>query len=169
MPWIQNKTFAEIAVGDTASARRTLRAGDLRAWAAAFGEADPLSAAAGSQAAVGIVTALLTALVGSDLPGTGSSIRTTSVEIHGALPLSAALTTRLIVREKHTNRGIVILDGQCADATGQIFATATLEVLAPTTRQRNEFAEHRLEGLVEGCRNLPPMLTGVVHPCSAPS
>jgi phosphate acetyltransferase len=28
-------------------------------------------------------------------------------------------------------------------------------------------AEHRLDGLIERCRNLKPMLTGVVHPCSA--
>ena len=27
--------------------------------------------------------------------------------------------------------------------------------------------EHRLEGLIERCRTLKPMLTGVVHPCSA--
>jgi phosphotransacetylase len=28
-------------------------------------------------------------------------------------------------------------------------------------------AEHRLDGLIERCRDLKPMLTGVVHPCSA--
>ncbi|MGA9601191.1 MAG: bifunctional enoyl-CoA hydratase/phosphate acetyltransferase [Methylocystis sp.] len=28
-------------------------------------------------------------------------------------------------------------------------------------------AEHRLDGLIERCRDLTPMLTGVVHPCSA--
>jgi hypothetical protein len=39
--------------------------------------------------------------------------------------------------------------------------------LAPTTRQRHQVAEHRLEGLVDRCRGLKPMLTGVVHPCSA--
>jgi phosphate acetyltransferase len=42
-----------------------------------------------------------------------------------------------------------------------------LEVLAPTTRIRRELPEHRLEGLLERCRGLKPMLSGVVHPCSA--
>ena len=46
-------------------------------------------------------------------------------------------------------------------------ATARLEVVAPTTRLRREVPEHRLEGLLERCRGLKPMLTGVVHPCSA--
>ena len=32
-------------------------------------------------------------------------------------------------------------------SAGQVFATAILEVLAPTTRQRHQVAEHRLEGL----------------------
>ena len=60
-----------------------------------------------------------------------------------------------------------MLDGSCADPAGQVVATAILEVLAPTTRQQREVAEHRLDGLLERCRDLKPMLTGVVHPCSA--
>ena len=40
MQTVVNKTFDEIATGDKASTERTLQAGDLRAWAAAFGEGD---------------------------------------------------------------------------------------------------------------------------------
>jgi hypothetical protein len=40
MQTIINRTFDEIALGDSASAERTLLAGDVRAWAAACGEAD---------------------------------------------------------------------------------------------------------------------------------
>ena len=167
MQTIVNKTFKEIAVGDAASVQRTLQAGDVRAWAAAFGEVDMLIGPGESQGASGIVTAILTALVGSDLPGPGTSIRKTSVQISGALPIGGAMTARLVVREKRSDQGIVVLDGQCTDPTGQVFATAILEVLAPTTRQQYERAEHQLDGLVERCRNLKPMLTGVVHPCSA--
>jgi phosphotransacetylase len=83
------------------------------------------------------------------------------------LPIGAAMTARLVVREKLSDQGIVVLDGQCNDPAGQIVATAILEVLAPTTRQQYQMAEHRLEGLVDRCRDLKPMLTGVVHPCSA--
>ena len=89
MQTIVNKTFKEIAVGDTASVQRTLQAGDVRAWAAAFGEVDMLAGPGESQGAAGIVTAILTALVGSALPGPGTSIRTTSVQINGALPIGA--------------------------------------------------------------------------------
>ena len=136
MQTIVNKTFDEIAPGDTASAERTLQAGDVRAWAAAFGEGGTLAGPGESQAAAGIVTAMLTALVGSALPGPGSSIRAISVQIKGALPIGVAMTARLVVREKRPDQGIVVLDGQCTDPAGQVVATAILEVLAPTTRQQ---------------------------------
>ena len=167
MSLIANKTFDEIAPGDTASVQRTLQAGDVRAWAAAFGEVGTLSGSGESQVAAGIVTAMLTALVGSVLPGPGSAIHATSVQVKGRLPIGVAMTMRLVVREKRSDQGIVVLDGRCTDPAGQIVATAILEVLAPTIRQTIEVAEHRLEGLIERCRDLKPMLTGVVHPCSA--
>jgi phosphate acetyltransferase len=110
---------------------------------------------------------MLTALVGSSLPGPGSSIRAVSVQVEGALPIAAAMTVRLTVREKRPDSGIVVLDGQCTDPAGRVVATAALDVRAPTTRQQRQIPEHRLDRLIERCRNLKPMLTGVVHPCSA--
>jgi len=140
MPSVENKTFGEITVGESASTERTLQAGDVRAWAAAFGEAGTLAGPGESQAAAGIITGILTALVGSALPGPGSSIRAASVRIEGALPIATVMTARLVVREKRPDQGIVVLDGQCADPTGQVVATAILEVLAPTMRQRLDIA-----------------------------
>ena len=40
MQTLLNKTFEEIATGDAVSVERTLVAGDLRAWASAFGDGD---------------------------------------------------------------------------------------------------------------------------------
>ncbi len=65
MPSVQNKTFDEIRLGDTASVQRTLQARDVRAWAAAFGDVGLLADAGDTQGAAGIVTALLSSLVGS--------------------------------------------------------------------------------------------------------
>ena len=105
MQTIVNKTFGEIVPGDAATVQRTLQAGDVRAWAAAFGEVDMLAAPGENQGAAGIVTAILTALVGSTLPGPGASIRKTSVQINGPLPIGAAMTARLVVREKRSSSG----------------------------------------------------------------
>src|SRR5271167_3559376 len=162
MQTVVNKTFDEIAPGDAASVERTLQAGDMRAWGAAFGEGDMLAGPSESQAAAGIVTAMLTALAGSALPGPGSSIRAVSVQVKGALPIASAMTVRLTVREKQADNGIVGLDGTCTAPGGRVVATAALDVLAPTTRQQRQIQEHRLDGLIERCRDLKPMLTGVV-------
>jgi len=167
MVFIENRTFDEIKLGDTASVQRTLQARDVRAWAAAFGDVGPLAEAGDMQGAAGIVTAILTALVGSALPGPGSSIRSTAVQVLAALPIDEAMTAQVVVREKRAGERLVILAGQCTDPAGQQVATAVLEVVAPTTRLRREVAEHRLDGLLERCSGLKPMLTGVVHPCSA--
>jgi phosphotransacetylase len=167
MTSIQNKTFDEIKLGDTASVQRTLQARDIRAWATAFGDVGQLAEAGDVQDAAGIVTAILTALIGSTLPGPGSSIRSTAVQVRSALPIDAVLTAQVVVREKRAGQGLVILDGQCTDPAGKQLATAVLEVVAPATRLRREVPEHRLDGLLERCRGLKPMLTGVVHPCSA--
>jgi phosphate acetyltransferase len=167
MTTIVNKTFEEIAPGDAASVERSLQVGDVRAWDAAFGDTDVLTVPGESQAATGIVASILTALVGSALPGPGSTIRTVSVHLKGALPIGVAMTANLVVREKRSAQGIVVLDGKCTDAAGQLVATAILEVLAPTRRQQRQVAEHRLEELIERCHDLEPMLTGIVHPCSA--
>jgi phosphotransacetylase len=40
-------------------------------------------------------------------------------------------------------------------------------LVSKPTRQPGQGSEHRLDGLVERCRTLKPMMTGVVHPCSA--
>jgi phosphotransacetylase len=166
MPSIENKTFDEIRVGDAASSQRSFQAGDVRAWATAFGDAGLLAEPGHGHGAAGIVTALLTSLVGSALPGPGSSVRSTAVQVHAALPIDVVLTAKIVVREKRSDQGIVVLDGQCTDPAGQQVATAVLEVLAPTARLRREVPEHRLDGLLERCRGLKPVLTGVVHPCS---
>jgi phosphate acetyltransferase len=169
MPTLVNKTFDEIRLGDSATALRQLQASDLRAWANAFGEAEVRTDAGDSQGAAGIVTALLTALAGSTLPGPGTTIRSTLIQVLAALPLGQPLTSRLTVRDKHANTGMVVLDACCTDASGTVIATGTLEVQAPTERQVHQMAEHRLDGLLERCSTLSAMLTGVVHPCDAAS
>ena len=166
MAFIQNKTFDEIRVGDTASVQRTLEARDVRAWGAAFGDVALLTESADTHATAGIITAILTSLVGSALPGPGSSVRSITVHVAAALPIDAVLTAQIVVREKRAEEKLVVLEGQCAGPAGQQVATATIEVAAPATRIRRDVPEHRLDGLLQRCHGLKPMLTGVVHPCS---
>src|SRR5260370_17238937 len=162
-----SKTFDEIRPGDTACVQRTLQAGDVRAWTAAFGDGGALAGGADGQGAAGIVTAILTGLAASTLPGQGSEVRSASVQVKRALPIDTALTVQLKVCDKRPPERLVLLDGLCTDSGGNVVASAMLEVLPPATAVQRFVPEHRLQGLLERCRGLKPMLTGVVHPCSA--
>jgi phosphotransacetylase len=167
MQTVVSKTFDEIRPGDTACVQRTLQAGDVRAWTAAFGDGGALAEAADGQGAAGIVTAILTGLAASTLPGPGSEVRSASVQVKRALPIDTALTVQLKVCDKRPPERLVLLDGLCTDSGGNVVASAMLEVLPPATAVQRFVPEHRLQGLLERCRGLKPMLTGVVHPCSA--
>src|SRR5260370_4461563 len=97
MQTVVSKTFDEIRPGDTACVQRTLQAGDVRAWTAAFGDARDLAEAADGQGAAGIVTAILTGLAASALPGPGSEVRSASGQVKRAFPIHTALTVQLKV------------------------------------------------------------------------
>lgn len=165
MSLIVNRTFDALKPGDSASQERTVQPADVRAWAAAFGDAGP--AAAEGQATAGIVSSLVAALVGSALPGPGTRIRAVNVEVKAPLPLGNPLTVTVTVRSLDAAETTVLLDGKCAGADGALVATASVLAQAPTTSQSVEVAEHRLEGLLDRCKGLKPMATGVVHPLNA--
>lgn len=163
---LENKTLDEIAVGETVSYERTVSLADLRARAAALGDVDVGAPSRAGESSAGIVTALLSSLVEWRLPGPGSVIRSVSVRLHRVIPIDAPITARLVVRETQPDLGVVLLEGQCTDASGVLLAEATFEVIAPRSKVRRELPEHRLDDLVDRCAGLPPMLTAVVHPCS---
>jgi phosphate acetyltransferase len=160
----KGRTFDELHVGDHASVQRTLQPRDLRAWDAAFGAAGASDQR--ERDAAGIVTAILTSLVGTDLPGPGSTVRSCTVDVVGPVPVGAPLTAELSVREKRAAGGMVVIEGRCTDDTGAATATAVLKVAAPSVATMREVPAYRLEGFLDRCRGLKPMLTGVVHPCS---
>ncbi len=117
---IESKTFDELRPGDTAFSERSLASADLRAWSVLSGSSD-------GQAAVGLVTSLFSALAESRLPGPGSVIRSIAVDINSPIKPGSAKTT-LVVKSKVPDRGVVILDGKCADASGGVIASAVLEI-----------------------------------------
>ena len=133
MPIVVNKTFDEIAVGDTASAARTLRAGDLRAWGAAFGESGR-ALPARARARMRQASSRHSDLRWSDRRSPVPAVRSAppSVRIKGPLPIGAVMTARLVVQEKRRGPG----DRRARrplHRTRQaiVFATAILEVAGP--------------------------------------
>ena len=114
------------------------------------------------QDAAGIVTAILTALIGSTLAARVVHPLDRG-QVRSALPIDAVLTAQVVVR-KRADQGLVICCGQCTDPQGKQLATAVWAVVAPTTPLA---PEHRWS---TGCWSAAAGSTvsaGVVHPCSA--
>jgi phosphate acetyltransferase len=166
MPTIVNRLLEDIRPGDGATVGRTVRAADLKAWAAAFGDAGLLAGAGEAQAAAGFAASLFAALVGSALPGPGAAIRSSTVTLEAALPVDVPLTVALSVREVRSADRTVLLDGRLSAPDGTVVATAAITAATPAEAMKVEVPEHRLDGLLDRCRGLDPMPTAVVHPLS---
>ena len=162
---IENKTFDEIRPGDTASMQRNLAATDLRAWSVLLGGGSA-GVNGSKEGSAALATALFSSLAQSQLPGPGSAICSITLDMKLPIKPGTAKTT-LTVKSKRPERGTVLLDGLCADESGIVIASAVVEVEAPRSKLRRSTDAHRLDGLLEECRGLKPMVTGVVHPCSA--
>ncbi|MBB3810677.1 bifunctional enoyl-CoA hydratase/phosphate acetyltransferase [Pseudochelatococcus contaminans] len=166
MPTIANKTLEELRPGDTASSTRILQAADARAWANAFGDASLAAGEPAGQAPTGIITSVFAALVGTSLPGPGSQIRSLSLDVKDDLPAEGELVATLTVREVQPADKTALLDAK-AVVGDKVIAEGTVLVTAPATSIKVDYADHRLDALLERARGLKPIPTAVVHPLSA--
>ena len=163
----KNKTLDELRVGDSASIERSLNRADLRLWAALTGNPSLDEDVVEACGITTWATSLFSSLIGSTLPGLGSTIQAASTRYHQPVAIGTKVTATVAVKEIRHDQALVLLDCRCNDASGALIADAIIEVRAPTMKIRKERAEHRLEELVDRCRGLKPMPTAVVHPCSA--
>jgi len=140
---IENKTFDEIRVGQTASLSRTLHSDDGETWAALTGDVnlidlDPSPADSsmfpygGGQAMW--AAALFSTVAGTRLPGLGSL--TTAADIHfiRPVPIGQRVTATVTVKEKRTKNAAVVLDCACTDDSGQELLVGTLGCWRPGRR-----------------------------------
>jgi phosphotransacetylase/acyl dehydratase len=181
---IENKTFDEIRVGETACMVRAFRKDDVETWAAVTGnlnllDLDPSSVDSsmfphGAGQAMW-AAALFSTIAGMRLPGLGSVITAAEIEFLRPVPIGARLTAMVTVKEKRAETNAIVLECGCTDESGQELLVGTLEVAAPKQKMRLPVRElptvqlrreDRYLELVKMCDGLPPMTTAVVHPCS---
>ncbi len=181
---LENKTFDEIQIGDTASLTQALRHEDIETWAAITGnpellatpEVDAVTGAFESAGASGMwAAALISTIIGTRLPGLGSATKSVRLQFLGPAAVGTPVTATVTVREKKAESGTVILDCRCAAAEGREFLIAEAEVAAPKEKIRAPLGElptiqlrraDRYLELIARCEGLEPMSTAVVHPCS---
>jgi phosphotransacetylase len=169
MQFIENKTFDEIKIGDSAELTRTLRLQDF-AWLAPAADAAPLSSVAGHAWGA----ALLSAVLDTELPGPGTVLLGQTLNFRRPAALGDAVTARIKVREKIAGEKRLVLDCECVGPSGDVLASGQADVIAPVQKMRgpralaqtyiHERGEH-FRALTAAARKNPPIRTAIIHPC----
>ena len=188
MERIENRTFDEIKLGDTASLVRTLTHKDIELFAIMSGDINPThldDAFAKSDMFHKVVAhgmwsgALISTVLGTQLPGPGTVYVDQSLHFQGAIGLGDTITVSVKVREKIEETHRVIFDCRAVNQKAEEVITGTADVIAPTekiSRPRIILPEvelrqkgRRYELLLKMTHGLDPIRTAVVHPVDTPS
>ena len=188
MDRIENLTFDEIKVGDTASLVRTLTYKDIEVFAIMSGDINPAhvdesftkSDMFHKIVAHGMWGAtLISTVVGTQLPGPGSIYTDQSLHFLRSVGLADTITVTVRVAKKTEETHRILLECHVSNQRGEEVISGTAEVIAPTekiSRPRALLPEielrqkgRRYERLIEMTRGLPPIRTAVVHPVDTPS
>ena len=184
---IQNYTFDELKVGMSARLTHKLTHDDVKLFAVASGdpvlaglaEGMTLTAALGKRPAYAALSStLVSRLIGTELPGPGTSIVAESMRYQHAVSVGDSVTVTVTVREKRAPGNIVILDCAATNQHGDPMLAGTIEVSVLTQKvsvPRMEPAtisvqEHdSYEAILKACKTLPAVVTAVAHPCDESS
>ncbi|OAI29222.1 enoyl-CoA hydratase, partial [Methylosinus sp. R-45379] len=184
---IENRTFDEIAVGDSASSTRTLTPEDIDLFALVSGDVNPAHldpAYAETDLFHKIIAhgmwggALISAVFGTRLPGPGTIYLSQDLHFRAPVGIGDEITTTVTVREKKPEKKRIVFDCVCVNQTGREVITGTAEVQAPTEKVRRPRIElpdvrlnrrHGFRTLLSRVAGLAPTVVAVAHPCDTAS
>ena len=181
---LRNRTFDEIAIGDSASLERAFSPQDIQMFALQSGDdVDPESSVSSpSRDTTEAICAnvLISAVLGTRLPGPGTQYVSQNLRLLGAVRPGDRLTVQMQVSSKDTATHHVTLDCTCTSQEGVAIFQGQVEVVAPTERiERTRTAlpeihpdaqgHTGLQRLLAHVAHLQPIRVAVAHPCDAPS
>ena len=183
MDRIENRTFGEVKVGDTASITRTLTHKDIELFAIMSGDVNPAHVDeefAKSDMFHKIIAhgmwggALISTVLGTQLPGPGAIYLSQSLRFRRPVGLGDQITVTVKVTEKDEEKHRITLDCQAINQNGDNVISGTAEVIAPTekiSRERVTLPEvkflekgRQYRRLLDLTQGLYPIRTAVVHP-----
>ena len=186
--WLENVTYDELVVGQSARLLRTLSTSDIQAFAAVSGDTNPthLNAEyANHMLSQGVIAhgmwggALISALLGTRFPGPGTIY--VSQDLHFVRPvrIGDTLTVTATVTSKDDQRKQVTLACQATNQKGESVLHGMAQVIAPTHKVRLPKPqapqiqlfdpEARFRELLALGHGIPAVRCAVVHPCDADS
>ena len=186
---LRNRTFDEIAVGDSASIERTLTAAHIQLFAAMSGDINPThldTEFAASTRYHGVIAhgmwgaALISAVLGTRLPGPGTVYVSQTLHFHAPVRVGDCLTVTVSVTARDATKRCLVLNCVCTNQKNETVISGEATVLAPTERierarstlpQVSITMRHGddLVRLLQYVKPLGRIKVAVVHPCDAVS
>ncbi len=185
---VENVTFDEIKLGQSARLLRTLTLADIQAFAAVSGDTNPAhldAKYANDTLFHGVIAhgmwggALISALLGTQFPGPGTIYLDQVLHFTKPVRVGDTLTVTATVVSKDEAKKSVELDCQVLNQKGERVLHGTARVLAPTEKVRLAHInapqiqlfdpEARFKELLALGAGLAPVRCAVVHPCDAGS
>ncbi|MDB5697264.1 MAG: phosphate acetyltransferase, partial [Alphaproteobacteria bacterium] len=180
---IENRTFEEMSVGESASVTRTLTEQDIQLFALVSGDVNPahMDPAFAEDDIFHKVIAhglwgggLISSVLGTELPGPGTIYLSQSLRFLRPVGLGDVITASVTVTEKRQEHHVVLLDCRCVNQHGEDVIVGKAEVKAPTEKVRRprialpdfRIANHdRYHALLAAAEGGLPIRTVIVHPC----
>jgi phosphate acetyltransferase len=181
---LRNRTFSDLRIGDSASLSRTASPLEIRSFALISGDLNPAhvdEAFAQLQGRGRLVAhdmwvgALISSVLGNELPGPGTVQLAQSIEFGDPVGAGDTVTATVAVRDKRADGRVVVFDCRCVNQRGETVATGSAEVRAPDRAVEmprpdaallTVHARDKFEPLLDAAEALDPVPTAVAHPCS---
>jgi phosphotransacetylase/acyl dehydratase len=183
MDYIENRTFNEIQLGESASLSRTLTKDDILLFAAVSGDVNPAHVDeefARSDIFHKVIAhgmwgaALISTVLGTLLPGPGTIYLSQTLRFKRPVAVGDTVTVTVTAQEKIQDKRRVVFACQCVNQAGEVVIEGAAEVMAPKEKIKrprvvlpqvklyDELAHYReLLRLTEG---LEPIRMAVAHP-----
>ncbi|HUW36315.1 MAG TPA: bifunctional enoyl-CoA hydratase/phosphate acetyltransferase [Rhodocyclaceae bacterium] len=188
LAYIQNRTYDEIQIGDSATLVRTLRPEDIQLFAIMSGDVNPAHVDpeyARSSMFREVIAhgmwggALISTVLGTQFPGPGTIYIDQTLHFSRPVALGDTITVTLTCQKKFDHNHHIVFDCLCTNQDGLKVIAGSAEVLAPTEKIRRarmtlpEFTlsdrQARYDHLLAMARGLSPISMAVVHPCDSES
>ncbi len=183
MEYVENRTFDEIAIGDSASLVRTLSEEDIELFAVMSGDVNPAhldQEYARSDMFHKIIAhgmwggTLISALLGTKLPGPGTIYVSQDLRFRRPVALGDTITVAVTATEKDAERHRVTFDCSCTNQQGELVISGSAVVIAPTEKVKRprvvlpevHLHDHgaHLRQLIESAKGLESIDVAVVYP-----
>lgn len=143
MPYIDNVTFDEMAIGQSASLQRKLTRQDIQLFAVMSGDVNPAHVDpeyAEHSIFHGVIGhgmwggALISTVLGTQLPGPGTIYLKQSLKFSRPVTLGDTVTVSVTVKEKLPGKRRVVFDCVARNQRDEVVISGEAEVLAPAEK-----------------------------------